>query len=80
MLVVPNAVGLMLCEQVIVAEHTRNITLVNCVSHVRSRAFPTRPQRFVVYAVLTDGRGDATITLRVSRLDTLEDVQESSWP
>jgi hypothetical protein len=80
MLVVPTAVGLLVCEQAVIEENTRNITLVNCVSRVRCAAFPSSPKRLVVYAVLTDGRGNATMRLNVARLDTLEDVYETSWP
>ena len=36
MLVVPNTVGLIVCEQVIIAEHTRNVTLV-CPAHGGAR-------------------------------------------
>src|SRR5437016_325263 len=79
MLVVPNTVGLIVCEQAIIEENTRNITLVNCVSRLRYAAFPSSPQRLVVYAGLTDGRGEATMTFNLTRLDTLEDVYESSW-
>src|SRR5438132_634080 len=80
MLQLPNVVGLILCEQVIIEEKTRNVTLVNSVNRVRCPTFPSPSQRFVVYAVLTDGLGDATMSLIVSRLDTLEDVVESHWP
>jgi hypothetical protein len=75
----PNAVGLILCEQVVIAEKTRNATLVNSFGRLRFKAFPSPPQRFVVHAVLTDGLGDAKMSLVVSRLDTLEDIAEYRW-
>jgi hypothetical protein len=70
----PVAVGLILCEQVIVEENTRNVTLVNCFTRVRVRDFPAEWQRLAVLAVLTDGLGEATVSLTVSRQDTLEEV------
>jgi hypothetical protein len=75
----PNVVGLTLCEQVIIEEKTHNVTVVNSVSRYRSRTFPTPPQRFVVYAVLTDGMGEGAMSLIISRLDTLEDIEERHW-
>jgi hypothetical protein len=75
----PNAVGLTLCEQVIIAEKTRNVTLVNGGNRLRCKIFPSSPQRLVVYVVLTDGLGLAKMSLVMSRLDTLEDVFEKRW-
>ena len=75
----PSAAGLLLCEQVILEEKTRNITLVNSFTRFRGSNFPTPPQRFVVYAVLTDGLGDAWMSLVVHRLDTVEEVHDLHW-
>lgn len=41
----PNAVGLILCEQVVLEEGTRNATLVNSMTRLRSKTFPSPPQR-----------------------------------
>jgi hypothetical protein len=76
----PNAVGLILCEKVVIEERTRNATLVNHITRFPGRTFPTPPQSFVVYAVLTDGLGDATMSLVASRLDTFEDIAVHEWP
>jgi hypothetical protein len=46
----PIALGLTLCEKVIVEEATRNITLVNCFSRLRAAAFPFQPVPFSVCA------------------------------
>jgi hypothetical protein len=70
----PLAIGLMVCEQVIVEEKTRNVTLVNCFRRLHLRQFPSSPQRLAIHAILTDGLGVGTIRLLVVRLDTLEDV------
>ena len=75
----PNAVGLMLCQQAIVEEKTRNVTLVNSFYRLRVRALPSPPQRFTVHAILTDGLGKMTLSLVFTRLDTLEAIYKRSW-
>jgi hypothetical protein len=75
----PTAVGLILCQQVIVEEQTRNMTLVNSFGRLRVDAFPSPPQRFTVHAILTDGLGRITLSLVIARLDTLEAVYTRSW-
>jgi hypothetical protein len=79
MLQLPTVRGLMLCEQAIVDAKTRNVTLVNTISRLRCPSFPSPPGRLVVYAMLTDGLGDAEMSLVVSRLDTFEDIYEARW-
>jgi hypothetical protein len=70
----PTAISLLVCEQVIVEENTRNVTLVNCYRRLHLREFPAFPKRMVIHAILTDGLGRGTIRLAVTRLDTLEDI------
>jgi hypothetical protein len=70
----PNAVGLMLCQQVIIEEKTRNRTLVNNFSRLEVKNFPASVPPFSVVSTLTDGMGEMTLTLVVARLDTLEEV------
>jgi hypothetical protein len=41
----PNAVGLVLCQQVIVEENTRNISLVNSFNRRRVDAFDSISRR-----------------------------------
>ncbi len=67
----PTAVGLVLCQQAVIEEKTRNVTLVNCFNRRAQESFPTPAQSFTVYAVLTDGLGDMTLSLSVAPLDTL---------
>jgi hypothetical protein len=75
----PTAVGLILCQQAIIEEETRNVTLVNSFAELRVDAFPSSPQRFTVFAILTDGLGDMTLELDIARLDTLESIYARSW-
>lgn len=76
----PVAIGLAVCEQVIVEEKTYNITLVNCFKRLYLREFPSPPQRFAVYTILTDGHGTRKIRLAVARLETLEDIYTRDIP
>jgi hypothetical protein len=71
---VPVVIGLACCEQVIVEETTRNITLVNCFTRLKVRQFPSAPRRLVVFTALTDGLGQGTLSLVVAALDTLEAI------
>jgi hypothetical protein len=70
----PAAIGLSVCEQVIVEEKTRNVTLVNCFRRLHLRGFPSSPQRFAIHAIFAVGLGSGTIRLLVVRLETLEEV------
>jgi len=69
----PVAVGLVLCEQVIVAETTRYLTPVNCFSRLKREHFPSVESFFVV-AWLTDGLGDLKFEVVVKHLDTDDEV------
>src|SRR5437773_10702408 len=74
----PGVLGLSLCEQVIVEEKTRNVTLVNCFTHRTVEQFPSEPISFVAFAVLCDGSGEITLEVVLQRLDTLEVVKRVS--
>jgi hypothetical protein len=68
----PIAVGLSLCEQVIIEEKTRNLTLVNSFTRRYVERFPAEPFPFVLFAILTDGSGEVKLEAAFQRLDTLE--------
>lgn len=70
----PTALGLHICEKVIIEAGTKNPSLVCCFQGLEVERFPTLPQKMSVYAVLTDGLGEVTMELVVSRLDTLAEV------
>lgn len=72
----PVAVGLLLCEQVIVEEHTGNVTPVNCFSFRIAENVPGESAPFTVVAFLTDGIGKVTLKVTIERLDTLEEIYE----
>jgi hypothetical protein len=70
----PVAIGLLLCEQVIIEEKTRNVTPVNCFMRRRVEGSPPEPFPFMALAILTDGLGEISLELRIERLDTFEAV------
>jgi hypothetical protein len=80
MIHLPVAIGLTICEQVIVEEKTHNITLVNCLTRMRVREIPSEPHRLVVHARLTDGIGEGKISLEMVRLDTLDEISIQEAP
>jgi hypothetical protein len=73
----PVVIGLMLCEQVIVEENTRNITPVNCFNHRTFDSFPSEKNPFIVFALLTDGSGEMRLEVVIQRLDTLDEIYRS---
>jgi len=78
----PVAVGLTICETVIVDEQTRNVTAVNCFRKRRVAGFPSEPFPFTVFAWLTDGMGQGRLQVAIQRLDAeeLEVVYRTSLP
>jgi hypothetical protein len=67
-----------LCEQVIFEEGTRNVTLVNCFRERHVRQIPSEPLSFVTYALLTEARGEITVTVVLQRLSDWEEVYRSN--
>jgi len=70
----PNAISLMLCDQVIFERGTQKPYLLGVFTGVAVDSIPTPPQRFDIFAALTDGLGDVTITLSVVHLDTNREI------
>lgn len=69
----PIAVGLHLCEQIIVDAKTRNATTVNNFSSLIIDG-PLMENTFCVFAVLTDGIGQMRATVEIEELATGEIV------
>lgn len=74
----PAAIGILVCEQVIVEENTQNLTPVNSFRRRIVEQFPSEPFSFVVLAILNDGVGEIRLDLTISRLDLDEDVYKRS--
>ena len=74
----PAAIGLLVCEQVIVEENTQNLTPVNAFRRRVVQKYPSEPIGFVVLAILNDGAGEIRLDLVISRLDIDEDFYRQS--
>jgi hypothetical protein len=75
----PTALGLILCQEVVFESKTHRATLVDTTNWLRCQTFPSPPQQLVAYALLTDGTGDASMALTITRPDTLEELIEHRW-
>jgi|ERR1019366_8428554 hypothetical protein len=73
----PVAIGLSLCEQVVIEEKTHNVTLVNCFTHRALDYFPSETA-FTVFALLTGGTGDVPLDVVVQELTELDDIYRIS--
>jgi hypothetical protein len=70
----PKAISLVLADKVIFEHGTQKPYLLGIFTGLAVEAFPTVPQRFDIFAALTDGLGDVTITLSVVHLDADQEV------
>jgi hypothetical protein len=70
----PVALGLVLCDTVVVEEKTKKASLIGTFAGIKVNEFPATAPPFSVFAVLVDGQGRATIKLSVLRLDSNEEV------
>ena len=77
---VPVAVGLAVCERVIVEEGTRNVSLISTFSRLRVTEFPAHPLPFCVFATLLDGDGNAAVSLEIAHAETGEAVYAVEQP
>ncbi len=66
----PIALGLTLCQQVIVEEGTKNVSLINAFTVWKVAGLPSAPRPFCAVATLIDGEGDGTIEFAITREDT----------
>jgi hypothetical protein len=76
----PTALALLLCEQVIVDQHSRNPSPINIFTGLAVEQFPSDAQRFSVFAALTDTQGDGRLELRAIRLDTGDQFYAQQYP
>ena len=70
----PIALALFVCDYVIVEERTKKISLIGNFTGIGVDHFPAAVPPISIFAVLTEGIGDATIEIVVARLDTAEDL------
>jgi hypothetical protein len=72
---VPTAVGIVLCERVLVDESTQNVTPVECFN-LRLLVISTIPgdSGFFALAWLADGEGEFSAEIIIRRLDNGEEI------
>ena len=70
----PVALGLTLCDYVIVEERTKKVSFIGTFTRLSASRFPALAPPFSVVAPLTDGLGDATADLVVAALSTGEEA------
>ena len=76
----PIALGLFLCDRVIFDQETRCPTPVNIFTGLAVDQFPSDPQRFSVFAALSDGHGQGTMELRVAHRGTSGEIFAQRYP
>ena len=79
MIHLPTALGLKVCEDYIIEEGTRSVTLINCYRKYQARAFPVRAYPLAVCAFLADGLGQVELSLVIYHLATMEEIFIKSW-
>lgn len=72
----PIAIGLLLCDRVIVDKDTNSPSAIGIFTGLAVEHFPSDSQRFSVLAVLTDAQGDGRGKLAVYRFVLFIDADE----
>jgi hypothetical protein len=76
----PTALGMHLCEQLIVEEHTRRVSLINCFTALPFVEFPTGPRPFWIFADLTDGSGSGDAEIIIANAATGDAIHAENRP
>lgn len=76
----PVSIGLLLCEQLIIEEGTRNVTPVNCFTQRAAPNFPWTSAPFTVVAWLANGNGEVNLELVIEDADTLAELHKRIMP
>jgi hypothetical protein len=71
----PVALGMTLCDHLIIEEGTGKASLIGCFGALAVSSGPSPPHSFWVYTDLTDGAGRGVANLSISRLDTDEVIR-----
>jgi hypothetical protein len=74
----PIAIGLLLCEQLIIEEGTKNVTPVNCFTQRTAEASPWTSPPFLVLGWLTDGEGEIALDVIVEETNSLQELYRSA--
>ena len=63
----PSCLALLVCDSVVTDRSTGKISILGTFNEILADAVPVLVPQLTVYAELTDGHGDTTVILRVSR-------------
>lgn len=66
----PTAIGLWICERVVIEQGTKNPNIIAAFDGLGVEQFPARPLPFSVFSTLTDAVGRGTISLRACSLQS----------
>lgn len=69
----PLALGLVICEKLLIEHRTLNLSYVGQFTRLTAGSFPAAIGPFSVCAVLTNYAGVANVELRLTRMDTDEE-------
>lgn len=70
----PITVGLTLANEIIVDRNTQKPSIIGAFIGLAVDEFPSNPQRFSVFSVLTHGTGSGTIELRAFSVRTNQQI------
>lgn len=76
----PMARAMVACEQIIIDSRTKNVTAVHCFLGMGVARFPSDPQKFSIYATLTNGLGPCTMKVEVALLEGDSVIYSRSVP
>jgi hypothetical protein len=74
----PVAIGLMLCDQVIVDKDTNKVSPIGIFTGLAVDDF-SEPRRFSAFAALTNGRGQTAVELNVFQLANGDQIHTSAY-
>lgn len=72
----PLALGLHVCEKIVVEAETRNLTFVNCFIERDVKSIPSEPISFLVCSALVGGRGRMPLQVRIESLADFDTIFE----
>lgn len=80
MVPIPIALGLTLCDRVMIEEGNRNITLVSCFTRLSFPVFPAPAVSFVAFAPMVGSQGTGNLQLALTRLENDETLRHWQAP
>lgn len=76
----PTAVGLFVCQQVIIDKDTLNPSCIGIFTRFAVDQLPSVPRPISVFASLTDAHGNGTMQIVISELAEGHRIYGQTWP